>query len=72
VQVTDPPTIYEFWELQCRLHAAEGLMERAAEAIDHANALQGQEAVSSAAIAVVEVHPKSGRTSSDANFSTGH
>jgi SfnB family sulfur acquisition oxidoreductase len=50
----DPLTIYEFGQLQCQLHAAEALMERAAEAIDQANALQGHEAVSSAAIAVAE------------------
>jgi SfnB family sulfur acquisition oxidoreductase len=52
--VADPLIIYQFGELQCQLHAAEALMERAAEAIDRANALQGQESVSSAAIAVAE------------------
>jgi alkylation response protein AidB-like acyl-CoA dehydrogenase len=54
VQVVDPLTIYEFGELQCQLHAAEALMERAAKAIDQANASQGHGAVSSAAIAVAE------------------
>jgi alkanesulfonate monooxygenase SsuD/methylene tetrahydromethanopterin reductase-like flavin-dependent oxidoreductase (luciferase family) len=37
----DPLTIYQFGELQCGLHAAEALMERAAEAIDQANSSQG-------------------------------
>ena len=50
----DSLTIYEFGELQCRLHAAEALMERAAEAIDRANASPNQETVSSCAIAVAE------------------
>jgi SfnB family sulfur acquisition oxidoreductase len=50
----DPLTIYEFGELQCRLHAAEALMERAAEAIDRANASESHESISSAAIAVAE------------------
>jgi alkylation response protein AidB-like acyl-CoA dehydrogenase len=50
----DPLAIYEFGELQCRLHAAEALMERAAEAIDQANASPGHESVSSAAVALAE------------------
>jgi SfnB family sulfur acquisition oxidoreductase len=54
VQVTDSQAIYDFGELQCQLHAAEALMERAAGAIDQANASQGHEAVTSAAIAVAE------------------
>jgi alkylation response protein AidB-like acyl-CoA dehydrogenase len=54
LKTQDPLTIYEFGQLQCQLHAAEALMERAAETIDQANAFQGHEAVSSAAIAVAE------------------
>jgi SfnB family sulfur acquisition oxidoreductase len=50
----DPLIIYEFGDLQCRLHAAEALMERAAEAIDEANGPQGHDLVSSAAVAVAE------------------
>jgi SfnB family sulfur acquisition oxidoreductase len=50
----DRLTIYEFGELQCRLHAAEALMERAAEAIDEANASPGHELVSPSAVAVAE------------------
>jgi SfnB family sulfur acquisition oxidoreductase len=50
----DPLTIYEFGELQCRLHAAEALMARAADAIDETNASQGHESVSPAAVAVAE------------------
>jgi SfnB family sulfur acquisition oxidoreductase len=53
-KVEDPLTIYEFGELQCRLHAAEALMERAAEAIDEANASPGHELVSPSAVAVAE------------------
>jgi SfnB family sulfur acquisition oxidoreductase len=51
-KIEDPLTIYEFGELQCRLHAAEALMERAAEAIDKANASLGHELVSPSAVAV--------------------
>jgi SfnB family sulfur acquisition oxidoreductase len=53
-KIEDSLTIYEFGELQCRLHAAEALMERAAEAIDEANASQGHELVSPSAVAVAE------------------
>jgi SfnB family sulfur acquisition oxidoreductase len=53
-KIEDPLTIYEFGELQCRLHAAEALMERAAEAIDQANALPGHELISPYAVAVAE------------------
>jgi SfnB family sulfur acquisition oxidoreductase len=53
-KIEDPLTIYEFGELQCRLHAAEALMERAAEAIDEANASEGHGLVSLSAVAVAE------------------
>jgi SfnB family sulfur acquisition oxidoreductase len=53
-KIEDSLAIYEFGELQCRLHAAEALMERAAEAIDVANASEGPELVSSSAVAVAE------------------
>jgi SfnB family sulfur acquisition oxidoreductase len=53
-KIEDPLTIYEFGELQCRLHAAEALMERAAEAIDQANASPGRQLVSPSAVAVAE------------------
>ena len=53
-KIEDALTIYQFGELQCRLHAAEALMERAAEAVDQANASPGYESVTSAAIAVAE------------------
>jgi SfnB family sulfur acquisition oxidoreductase len=53
-KIEDPLTIYEFGELQCLLHAAEALMERAAEAIDEANASEGHGLVSLAAVAVAE------------------
>jgi alkylation response protein AidB-like acyl-CoA dehydrogenase len=47
-------TIDEFGKLQCRLHAAEALMERAAEAVDEANASQGHELVAPSPVAVAE------------------
>ncbi len=50
----DPLAIYEVGELQCHLHAAEALMERAAQAIDHAAAAPNQASVASAAVAVAE------------------
>jgi SfnB family sulfur acquisition oxidoreductase len=50
----DPLAIYEVGELQCRLHAAEGLMERAAQAIDDAAAAPDQASVASSAVAVAE------------------
>jgi SfnB family sulfur acquisition oxidoreductase len=50
----DPLAIYEVSELQCRLHAAEALMERAARAIDRAVAAPDQASVSSSAVAVAE------------------
>jgi alkylation response protein AidB-like acyl-CoA dehydrogenase len=53
-KMEDALTIYQFGELQCRLHAAEALMERAAEAIDQANTSPGYESVISAAITVAE------------------
>jgi SfnB family sulfur acquisition oxidoreductase len=53
-KIEDPLTVSEFGELQCRLHAAEALMERAAEAIDEANASTGHELVSPSAVAVAE------------------
>jgi SfnB family sulfur acquisition oxidoreductase len=50
----DPLTIYEFGELHCRLHAAEALMERAAEGIDEAKASSSHESISLSAVAVAE------------------
>jgi SfnB family sulfur acquisition oxidoreductase len=50
----DPLAICEVGELQCRLHAAEALMERAAQAIDQAAAAPDQASVASSAVAVAE------------------
>jgi SfnB family sulfur acquisition oxidoreductase len=50
----DPLAIFEVGELQCHLHAAEGLMERAAQAIDHAAAAPDQASVAFSAVAVAE------------------
>jgi SfnB family sulfur acquisition oxidoreductase len=50
----DPLTIHEVGALHYRLHAAEALMERAAQKVDQAAAHPDDETVSAAAVAVAE------------------
>ncbi|MGV8863324.1 MAG: SfnB family sulfur acquisition oxidoreductase [Pseudomonas sp.] len=52
--VDDPLTLHSFGKLGVRLHAAEALLERAGEFLDHAQADSTAENVAAASIAVAE------------------
>lgn len=50
----DPLTIYQFGEMQIRLHAAEAILRRASEAVDRAKADPTEHTVAEASLAVAE------------------
>lgn len=50
----DPLTIYQFGEMQIRLHAAEAMLRRAGEAVDRAKADPTAQTVAEASLAVAE------------------